>query len=233
LELNALKGDCLPTTTHGLSSYDEHEPRLFALSRRLDRKDDALLKEALEDLLARYESVIVDRSVDINAIVEPLVKGGYYHAGQVCVSVQRIFIHADILPSVVERLTERVRMLRVGDPGVWAMLGPGVWPIDARHFGRKRINFRVFSDRLISACVFVYPVRVSICRHFALLAFKDCTRLLHKVASCHQCAYSRISRDPLAVIDERQFIPSSQLSTLQGNGVQDERDQFARSSCSF
>jgi hypothetical protein len=39
-----------------LSSYDEHEPRLFALSRRLDREGDALLKEVLEDLLSRYES---------------------------------------------------------------------------------------------------------------------------------------------------------------------------------
>lgn len=60
--------------------------------------------------------VIVDRSVEVDAIVEPLVKGGYYHAGQVCVSVQRIFVHADIMPHLVERLTERVRGLRVGDP---------------------------------------------------------------------------------------------------------------------
>jgi len=55
-------------------------------------------------------------SLGILAIVEPLVKGGYYHAGQVCVSVQRIFVHADIMPRVVEQLTERVRVLRVGDP---------------------------------------------------------------------------------------------------------------------
>jgi acyl-CoA reductase-like NAD-dependent aldehyde dehydrogenase len=60
--------------------------------------------------------VIVDRSVEVDAIVEPLVKGGYYHAGQVCVSVQRIFVHADIMPQLVERLTDRVRALRVGDP---------------------------------------------------------------------------------------------------------------------
>ena len=60
--------------------------------------------------------MIVDRSVEVDAIVEPLVKGGYYHAGQVCVSVQRIFVHADIMPQLVERLTERVRGLRVGDP---------------------------------------------------------------------------------------------------------------------
>jgi len=39
-----------------LSSYDEHESRLFALAKRLDREAGALLKEALEDLLSRYEA---------------------------------------------------------------------------------------------------------------------------------------------------------------------------------
>jgi hypothetical protein len=38
-----------------LSSYEEHEQRLHALSERLDREPDALLKEALGDLLMRYE----------------------------------------------------------------------------------------------------------------------------------------------------------------------------------
>jgi acyl-CoA reductase-like NAD-dependent aldehyde dehydrogenase len=73
--------------------------------------------------------VIVDRSVEVDAIVEPLVKGGYYHAGQVCVSVQRIFAHADILPQLVERLTERVRLLRVGDPTLLdTEVGPLILP---------------------------------------------------------------------------------------------------------
>jgi len=40
--------------------------------------------------------VIIDRSADPSRLIEPLAKGGYYHAGQVCVSVQRIFIHADL-----------------------------------------------------------------------------------------------------------------------------------------
>jgi hypothetical protein len=39
-----------------LSSYDEHEARLFALAERIDREAGALLKEALEDLLSRYEA---------------------------------------------------------------------------------------------------------------------------------------------------------------------------------
>ena len=38
-----------------LSSYEEHESRLYALAERLDREPDALLKDALGDLLSRYE----------------------------------------------------------------------------------------------------------------------------------------------------------------------------------
>ena len=60
--------------------------------------------------------VIVDRSAALDRIIEPLVKGGYYHAGQVCVSTQRIFVHTDLLADFVERFAARVESLRVGDP---------------------------------------------------------------------------------------------------------------------
>jgi len=48
-------------TQHGirpqprLSSTEEHEARLHALAERLDREPDAILKDALGDVLARYE----------------------------------------------------------------------------------------------------------------------------------------------------------------------------------
>ena len=60
--------------------------------------------------------VIVDRSASIDAIVGTIVKGGYYHAGQVCVSVQRLFVHEDILATFTDALAARVASLRVGDP---------------------------------------------------------------------------------------------------------------------
>jgi acyl-CoA reductase-like NAD-dependent aldehyde dehydrogenase len=60
--------------------------------------------------------VIVDRSAKLDRIIEPIVKGGYYHAGQVCVSIQRIFVHTDILAEFIERLSARVEALHVGDP---------------------------------------------------------------------------------------------------------------------
>ncbi|MBC8117965.1 MAG: aldehyde dehydrogenase family protein, partial [Burkholderiaceae bacterium] len=58
---------------------------------------------------------IVDRSANLDALVEPMVKGGYYHAGQVCVSTQRIYVHSTLMPAFLERFVARVRALRVGD----------------------------------------------------------------------------------------------------------------------
>jgi acyl-CoA reductase-like NAD-dependent aldehyde dehydrogenase len=60
--------------------------------------------------------VIIDRSADVDQVIGPLVKGGYYHAGQVCVSTQRIFVHADIRAEFQERFAAEVGSLRTGNP---------------------------------------------------------------------------------------------------------------------
>ena len=76
--------------------------------------------------------VIVDRSADLDPAIKSLVKGGYYHAGQVCVSVQRIFVHADIHASFVNRFAARVGKLRVGDPlSTDTEVGPLIHPREA------------------------------------------------------------------------------------------------------
>jgi acyl-CoA reductase-like NAD-dependent aldehyde dehydrogenase len=75
---------------------------------------------------------IVDRSADLDAIMDPLAKGGYYHAGQVCVSTQRIFVHEDICSHFVEQFAARVRSLKVGDPTHEATdVGPLILPKEA------------------------------------------------------------------------------------------------------
>ncbi len=72
---------------------------------------------------------IVDRSADIDPVIESLVKGGYYHAGQVCVSVQRIFVHADVQAEFVDRFAGRVGALQVGDPlSTETEVGPLIQP---------------------------------------------------------------------------------------------------------
>jgi acyl-CoA reductase-like NAD-dependent aldehyde dehydrogenase len=59
--------------------------------------------------------VIVDQTADLDAAVPSMLKGGYYHAGQVCVSVQRVFVHASIIDQLTQRLAEGAEQLVVGD----------------------------------------------------------------------------------------------------------------------
>jgi acyl-CoA reductase-like NAD-dependent aldehyde dehydrogenase len=60
--------------------------------------------------------VIVEPDADIDELIPAMVKGGFYHAGQVCVSVQRIFVHEEIIEIVVSQITAAAKKLIVGDP---------------------------------------------------------------------------------------------------------------------
>jgi acyl-CoA reductase-like NAD-dependent aldehyde dehydrogenase len=60
--------------------------------------------------------VIVAADADLEQAVPLLAKGGYYHAGQVCVSVQRIFVARGVADALVERLAAAAQALAVGDP---------------------------------------------------------------------------------------------------------------------
>ena len=73
--------------------------------------------------------VIIDETVDIDTIIPKLIKGGFYHAGQVCVSVQRIFIHNSIKQQFVDKITEAAKRQEVGDPTLAATeIGPLIKP---------------------------------------------------------------------------------------------------------
>jgi acyl-CoA reductase-like NAD-dependent aldehyde dehydrogenase len=59
---------------------------------------------------------IVAADADIDQILPSLMKGAFYHAGQVCVSVQRIFAHQSIANELAERIKDAAVELVVGDP---------------------------------------------------------------------------------------------------------------------
>lgn len=59
--------------------------------------------------------VIVDPSADLDLAVPALVKGGFYHSGQVCVSVQRVFAHAAIVDELAARMADLAMKLTVGN----------------------------------------------------------------------------------------------------------------------
>ena len=60
--------------------------------------------------------VIMEADADLDDALPLLAKGGFYHAGQVCVSVQRVFCHQSIAKEVASRLAEIANRQVVGDP---------------------------------------------------------------------------------------------------------------------
>ncbi len=60
--------------------------------------------------------VLVEPDADLDDALPKIAKGGFYHAGQVCVSVQRLYVHREVVSEVSERLVEAARALKVGDP---------------------------------------------------------------------------------------------------------------------
>jgi len=60
--------------------------------------------------------VIVEKDADFESMLPLLSKGGFYHAGQVCVSVQRVFVHEDIADELARELADLAQKLTVGDP---------------------------------------------------------------------------------------------------------------------
>ncbi|MGE0145587.1 MAG: aldehyde dehydrogenase family protein [Planctomycetota bacterium] len=59
---------------------------------------------------------IVDEGTDIDSAAERITFGAFYQAGQSCISVQRVLAHRSIAGALRDRLVERTRALRMGDP---------------------------------------------------------------------------------------------------------------------
>jgi acyl-CoA reductase-like NAD-dependent aldehyde dehydrogenase len=114
--------------------------------------------------------VIIDRSADFGRLIEPLVKGGYYHAGQVCVSVQRIFVHADLQAKLVDAFAARVTALKTGDPvlaetEVGPLITPhetdrvSTWIDEAVAGGARLIGGGRLSNTTLKPSILVGPAR--------------------------------------------------------------------------
>ncbi len=59
--------------------------------------------------------VIVGEGAYLDAMIPALTKGGFYHSGQVCVSVQRVFAMKDQAAEIAERLAATASVLKVGN----------------------------------------------------------------------------------------------------------------------
>jgi acyl-CoA reductase-like NAD-dependent aldehyde dehydrogenase len=60
--------------------------------------------------------VIVDRSADLDWAVRRILVGAFTYAGQVCISVQRLFVHVAIWDEFMAKFIEGAKALKLGDP---------------------------------------------------------------------------------------------------------------------
>jgi len=60
--------------------------------------------------------VIVDKSADLDWAVKRCLAGAFAYAGQVCISVQRMYIHDDVREAFLEKFLAGVTNLKVGNP---------------------------------------------------------------------------------------------------------------------
>lgn len=60
--------------------------------------------------------VIVSHDADMDDTVALLSKAGFYHAGQVCVSVQRVYAEKSIARELAEKIADTGSKMKIGDP---------------------------------------------------------------------------------------------------------------------
>lgn len=95
------------------------------------KRDSGIKKVTLE--LGNNSPNIVHRDADIEEAAKVLTTRAYAQAGQSCISVQRIYVHADVYDQFVTTMTKTVNNLKVGDPeSMQTDVGPLISEDEAR-----------------------------------------------------------------------------------------------------
>lgn len=87
------------------------------------KKKAGMKKVTLE--LGNNSALIIHKDADITAAIPKCVVGGFSNSGQVCISIQRIYVHKDISDEFIQKLTDAVKNTPYGsqlDPNV--VVGP-------------------------------------------------------------------------------------------------------------
>ena len=66
--------------------------------------------------LGSNSAVIIEADADLDKAVPRCVAGAFAHSGQVCISIQRIFVQASIRDEFANRMAEETQKLRIGHP---------------------------------------------------------------------------------------------------------------------
>ncbi|QPQ30322.1 aldehyde dehydrogenase family protein [Lysinibacillus sp. JNUCC 51] len=78
------------------------------------RNQAGLKKVTLE--LGSNAAVIIDENVNIDKLIPRVVSGAFAFQGQICISVQRIYVHEKMYDLFVDKFVAATKELKLGDP---------------------------------------------------------------------------------------------------------------------
>ena len=84
--------------------------------RRLGDEGAGRARSGSSSSSAATPAAIVDRTADLDWAVKRITVGAFAYSGQVCISVQRIFVHDDVFDAFMEKFVAAASALRLGDP---------------------------------------------------------------------------------------------------------------------
>jgi acyl-CoA reductase-like NAD-dependent aldehyde dehydrogenase len=79
-------------------------------------------------------AVMIEPDTEItDSFIDRLIGGAFGHAGQVCISVQRILVHQDIYAEVKKKLVTKLKKLKPADPDLdTTLVGPMIKEAEAQ-----------------------------------------------------------------------------------------------------
>ena len=205
-----------------------------------------LRKVTLE--LGSNAAVIVEPSTPIDQIIARCVGGAFNYAGQMCISLQRIYVHASIVEEFTKAFVAETKKLVVGDPldpktDVSAMIHPGEvarirdWIEEAKAQGAVVATGGTFTERTLTPtvltnvtadmkviCQEVFAPIVSIVSYETL---DDAIRLVNESElGLNAGIYTNVLPDALRAADEIQAgaviindIPTFRVDNMPYGGV--------------
>lgn len=205
-----------------------------------------LRKVTLE--LGSNAAVIVEPSTPIHKIVSRCVSGAFNFAGQVCISLQRVYVHSSIIDEFTEAFVEETKKLIVGDPldtktDVSAMINPNeverirAWVEEAREQGAVIATGGEFTERTLTPTVMTNvtaDMRIVCQETFAPIVsivsyetLDDAIRLVNESdLGLNAGIYTNILSDALYAADELQAgaviindIPTFRVDNMPYGGV--------------
>jgi acyl-CoA reductase-like NAD-dependent aldehyde dehydrogenase len=66
--------------------------------------------------LGSNSALIIDKSANIKEAAKKSVIGSFYNSGQVCISLQRIYVHKDVEKTFIEEFVKETEKLKLGNP---------------------------------------------------------------------------------------------------------------------